>query len=201
MFIKFASTPRTIFFICLLFVGNSINGDLTLFFYIFHSFFNSQYPYYSHLFTQVDLVKINNDLLIYKSGNTSHNLAHLILRNWHRLLLMCPLPVGSMKAVSLAFLLFNCLFHALWTYAVSSTYQLCNLSDSSSLLTWKVGDNYIYFTRWLWDSSDKICHKCLTHNTWQIVKWCSNWETVWCWSICCIVVVLLLFLSLILLLS
>ena len=81
MFIKFASTPRTIFFICLLFVGNSINGDLTLFFYIFHSCFNSQYPYYSHQFTQVDLAKINNDLLIYKSGNTSHNLAHLILRN------------------------------------------------------------------------------------------------------------------------
>lgn len=57
----------------------------------------------------------------------------------------------------------------------------------------------IYFIRWLWDSSDKICHKCLTHNSWQIVRWCSNWETVRYWSICCIVVVLLS--SLLLLLS
>lgn len=134
MFTKFASAPKTIFFICLFFVGNSTNGDLTLYFFT-SPLFNSQYPYYSHLLTQVDLAKVNNDLLIYKSGNTAHNLAHLILRNWHHLLLMCSLPVGSMKAVSLAFLLFVCLFHALWTYAVSSTYQLCNLSDSSSLLT------------------------------------------------------------------
>ena len=112
---------------------------------------------------------------------------------------MCSLPVGSMKPVSLAFLLFVCLFHALWTYAVSSTYQLCNLSDSSFLLTYKGGDNYIYFIRWLWDSSDKICHKCLQHNTWQTLRWCSNWETVWYGSICCVVAVLLL--SLLLLLS
>ena len=200
MFTKFASTPKTILFICLFFVGNSMNGDLTLYFFI--SSIHSLTPNiltYSHLLTEVDLAKVNNNLLIYKSGNTSHNLAHLILRNWHHLLLMCSLPVGSMKPVSLAFLLFVCLFHALWTYAVSSTYQLCNLSDSSFLLTYKGGDNYIYFIRWLWDSSDKICHKCLQHNTWQTLRWCSNWETVWYGSICCVVAVLLL--SLLLLLS
>ena len=59
-----------------------MNGDLTLYFFI--SSIHSLTPNiltYSHLLTEVDLAKVNNNLLIYKSGNTSHNLAHLILRN------------------------------------------------------------------------------------------------------------------------
>lgn len=74
MFTKFASAPKTIFFICLFFVGNSNKRGFNSIFFT-SPLFNSQYPYYSHLLP-ADLAKINNDLLIYKSGNTVHNLAH-----------------------------------------------------------------------------------------------------------------------------
>ena len=42
-------------------------------------------------------------------------------------------------------------FTELWAYAISTTYQLSNLSDSSSLPSWKVDDNCVYFIRWLYN--------------------------------------------------